>query len=466
MAKIHLSLLGCDKNRIDAEIMAKKLVDAGHVLSEDPSKSDLVLVNTCGFIEAAKKESIDVIFDMARLKEDKKSQTSALVIAGCLAERYREKLAQLIPEADAVVGIGRNGDITDIVKKALSGQRTLSFDLPEKLPLEGSRLLSTSRHYAYLKIAEGCSNRCTYCAIPSIRGHFRSRKPQDIISEARRLAAGGAKELILVAQDTTAYGKDLSGKATLSSLLREMAQIDELWKIRVLYAYPDNITDELIDTMSGEKKIARYLDIPLQHANGEVLRHMGRAGNKETLLALVRRLREGIPGIVLRSSFIVGFPGETKARFLDLLDFQEAALIDRAGCFAYSAEEGTPAFRLRNSVPQREKEERLEIFMRRQTDILGEKQRLRQGAVLETVTEGFDGQKGLCVARTEYDAPEIDTVVYFKTKNEPEIGAMVKVRITRSDSYDLYGDEIGVEESMTGGEKPIAPCSVDDICAK
>ena len=442
MAKVHMIMLGCDKNRIDAELMLKKLKDAGHTLCELPDESALVLVNTCGFIEAAKKESIDTLFDMIRLKEDRESEVLAVIATGCLAERYREELARLVPELDAVVGIGQNGSIAEIADLALSGRRELSFDSPEKLPTEGGRLLSTPGHYAYLKIAEGCSNCCSYCAIPAIRGAFRSRKPKDILKEALWLSDEGVRELLIVAQDTTAYGRDLDEKADLSSLLRTLSEIDKLWKIRVLYAYPQNITDTLIKTIGEEKRIANYLDIPLQHADREILRKMGRVGDKQSLLALVKRLRDRIPGIVLRSSFIVGFPGETETQFMELLDFQEKAKIERAGCFAYSAEEGTPAFCMENHVADEVKRSRVDLFMRRQTEILFEKQRLREGEVLEVVVEGFDDKKGLFISRSEYDAPEIDTCLYLKSKNELKSGMVVRARVTGSDDYDLYGSEV------------------------
>ena len=442
MARVFLTLLGCDKNRIDAEIMAKKLQDAGHLLSPEPGDCDVALINTCGFIEAAKRESIDVIFDMVRLKESGGSDIKAVVVTGCLAERYRGELARSIPEADAVVGLGKNGDIVDIVERALAGVRTLSFDAPEKLPVEGARLLSTPAHYAYLKIAEGCSNRCAYCAIPDIRGRYRSRAPLDVLAEAKWLAGTGVRELILVAQDTTAYGRDLKEQTSLASLLRELTKIDGFWKIRVLYAYPEHITDELMEVMSREERIARYIDVPFQHADGEVLARMGRAGDKAAYLALVGRLRRRIPGIAIRSSFIIGFPGETEDSFWELMDFRRSAEIDRAGCFTYSAEEGTPAFELADRVPKKTADARHELFMSGQTRMLADKQAARVGETLEVIVDAYDPERGMYAARTEFDAPEIDTVLYIDAAEKVRSGAVIRVKVTTSDCYDLYGAAI------------------------
>ncbi len=439
MARICIVSLGCDKNRIDAEIIAKKLEDVGHVLVNDPDGSDLVIVNTCGFIESSKKESIDTIFEMVRRKEDEESPVAVVAVTGCLAERYREELADLVPEADVVIGIGENDRITSIIDNALQGERIVRFGKKEDLPIDGGRILSTPGHYAYLKIAEGCSNHCTYCAIPSIRGRFRSRNPDSIVSEAGELVQNGVKELILVAQDTTVYGRDLAKESSLSELLERLAKLDGLWKIRILYAYPDNITDELIDTIAKEPKVAKYLDIPFQHADGDVLRRMGRFGDQETLLSLVHKLRNAVPGIVLRSSFIAGFPGESEEQFHTLLSFLGEARIDRAGCFAYSKEEGTPASRLKGQVPEKTKLERSDAFMERQTSILAEKQKAMVGRTFEAVCDGFDAETGMYVARTEYDAPEVDTILYVDSKAKIKPGTILRVKVQDADLFDLFG---------------------------
>lgn len=439
MANIFLLSLGCDKNRIDAEIMAKRLQDAGHRLCDDVFTSDVALVNTCGFIEAAKKEAIDAIFEMVRIKEDEASPIRAVVVTGCLAERYRDEVADQIPETDAVIGIAKNHEIVAVIEEVLRGERVTEFDDPDKLIIEGERLVSTPPHYAYLKIAEGCSNHCTYCAIPSIRGRFRSRRMEDIVGEAKTLVKDGAKELILIAQDTTAYGRDLDDGSSLAALLRELVKIDGIWKIRILYAYPDFLTDELIDVIASEPKIAHYLDIPFQHADKSVLRRMGRFGDKETLLALVERIRAKVPDISLRSSFIVGFPGETIDHFDALLEFLKKAKLDRAGCFLFSPEEGTPAAKLDGQMDEDVKELRAESFMALQTRILEEKQKEKIGRTLEAIVEGFDEESGMYVSRTEYDAPEIDTVLYIDTKKKLIAGDIADVRITDADSYDLFG---------------------------
>lgn len=438
MPKVCIILLGCDKNRIDAEIMAGKLSDAGYVMSGDPQESDIIIINTCGFIEASKKESIDVIFDMARLK--KENRNKHIVVTGCLAERYRDTLVKEIPEADAVIGIGKNGDIVKLIEKMLSSKPLSAFDDPENLPLDGERLLSTPLHYAYLKIAEGCSNRCSYCAIPDIRGRFRSRKPENIIREARLLAEKGVKELILVAQDTTAYGRDLDGGHDLPVLLERLAMTEGIWKIRILYAYPDNITDKLIMTIGQNEKIAKYLDVPMQHADGGILKMMGRSGNKETLLALVGRLRQGVPGIALRSSFMAGFPGEGEKEFCELMDFIRRAEIDRAGCFAFSPEEGTGAFGLGKKIPEKVKNTRVERFMAKQTQILQTKQQARTGQTLEVIIDGFDKHRGMYAARSELDAPEVDTVVYIHPEAGLKTGNIINVKITGYEGYDLFGE--------------------------
>lgn len=444
MANIFFISLGCDKNRIDAEIMADKLISAGHRIAATPEEADCAVINTCGFIESAKKEAIDNIFDMIREKEQ--GTVKAVVVTGCLAQRYKEELCDLIPEIDAVVGLGKNADIVEVVEQAIGGAHIAQFGMPEELIIEGERALSTPPHYAYIKIAEGCSNHCTYCAIPKIRGRFRSRKQDDILAEAKQLAARGVRELIVIAQDTTSYGKDLDDGTSLSTLLKELCKIEDLWKIRVLYAYPDRITDELIQTMAENPKIARYLDLPLQHANKQVLKRMARFGDKETLLALIGKLRAAMPDITLRSSFIVGFPGETEEQFIELCDFLKEAKLDRAGCFPFSCEEGTAAEKLTPQLDEETKLRRAEQFTLVQTDVLAQKRQEQIGREIEVICDGFDFDRELFACRGEADAPEIDTNVWLEPECDLMPGEIYRVRVTDADEFDLYAELIDTDE--------------------
>ena len=438
MASIYFISLGCDKNRIDAEIMARSLQERGHRVTGDIAEADCAVVNTCGFIESAKQEAIDAIFDMVRAKEA--GQVRAVVVTGCLAQRYREELCALIPEADAVVGLAKNADIADVVEQTLAGAHIASFGAPEELVIEGARSISTPPHFAYLKIAEGCSNHCTYCAIPRIRGKYRSRPMERILDEARALAREGVRELIVIAQDTTSYGLDLAQGGSLAELLRELAKIEELWKIRVLYAYPDRIDDALIEVMAAEPKIAKYLDVPMQHASREVLRRMARFGDSETLLALIEKLRAAMPDITLRSTFIVGFPGETEAQFLELCDFLKKAQLDRAGCFPFSCEEGTAAEKLTPQLDEETKQRRAGQFALVQTEVLAHKRAALVGAALEVICDGFDIERELFACRGEADAPEIDTVVWLPPEADLMPGEIYRVRVTGCDAFDLFAE--------------------------
>ncbi len=440
MAKIFFISLGCDKNRIDAEIMARRLLDAGHEVVPGPDGADCAVINTCGFIESAKKEAIDNIFDMVREKES--GTLRAVVVTGCLAQRYGQELSELIPETDAVVGLCKNADIVEVVERTLAGERVIAGGPAQELAVEGERALSTPPHYAYLKIAEGCSNHCTYCAIPKIRGPFRSRPMQNILAEARALAAQGVRELILIAQDTTDYGRDLADGSSLAALLRELDRIEELWKIRVLYAYPDRIDDELIRTMAACGKVAKYLDIPLQHANREVLKRMARFGDSEKLLALIGKLRAAMPQITLRSTFIVGFPGETEEQFLELCEFLKKARLDRAGCFPFSCEEGTAAEKLQPQLDEQTKLRRAEQFELVQSGVLAEKRQAQIGQEYEVICDGFDFDRELFACRGEADAPEIDTNIWLPAEADLMPGELYRVRIVEADAYDLYGELI------------------------
>ena len=339
--KVGIVSLGCAKNQVDAEMLLFTLKSKGFTIVNDPAQADAVIVNTCGFIDSAKQESIDEIIELGKLKRE--GTIKAIIVTGCLAERYQNEITKQLYEIDAAIGIGANEQIADIVLEALKGKKAEVFPDKVCLPLEGGRIQSTPSYTAYLKIAEGCDNRCTYCAIPMIRGRFRSRKPENIIEEAKTLAKNGVKEINVIAQDTTRYGEDLFGEPYLAKLLRQLCQIDGLEWIRVLYCYPDRLTDELIDTIAEEDKIVKYIDLPLQHCNGEILKRMNRHGDREVLTELLNKIRTKIPNVVLRSTFITGFPGETDEQFEELAQFAKDMKFQRLGCFAYSQEEDTPA---------------------------------------------------------------------------------------------------------------------------
>ena len=422
MIKIGMISLGCPKNQVDAEMLLSRLSDAGFEIVGDV-EADIVIINTCGFIGDAKKEAIDTILEICQLKEE--GIVGAVVVTGCLAQRYKDEIMKEIPEVDAVVGIGGNGDIVSVCRDVIEKKKIGLFPPKLALPLEGDRLLTTPPHYAYLKIAEGCSNCCTYCAIPKIRGKFRSREMENIISEAKSLAENGVKELIVVAQDTTKYGIDLYGELKLSELLRELCRIDGIEWIRTLYCYPESITDELIDTIAAESKICKYIDIPLQHCDGSVLRRMNRKGDRESLTALINKLREKIPGIVIRTTFIVGFPGETDENFESLCEFADEMKFDRYGCFAYSAEEDTPAALMENQIDEDVKAERAGIMNSQQQRIFEDKLESLNGKELTVIVDGFDEEEMLYFGRSYMDAPEIDTVVIISSEEELTAGQFV-----------------------------------------
>lgn len=439
--KVGIISLGCVKNRVDAEMLLYRIRNAGFKLCEDVAMADVAIINTCGFIESAKQESIEEILELSELK--KEGKIKAIIVTGCLAERYKEEVMKEIPEADAVVGIGANEDIVDIINEVLEGKKQQCFPDKLLLPLEGGRIQSTPYYYAYLKIAEGCDNRCTYCAIPMIRGKFRSRKMEDIIEEAKHLAENDVKELIVVAQDTSLYGKDIYGELMLSKLLKKLCEIDGIKWIRVLYCYPDKITDELLQVMAEEEKIVKYLDLPLQHCNGRVLKAMNRKGNKEELVKLIAKIRERVPGIVLRTTFIAGFPTETEEEFAELESFAKEVKFERVGCFAYSQEENTPAARLEPQVPQEVKERRAEIIMENQQDIMEEFCQTLDGKTIDVLVEGFDQYAECFYGRSPWDAPEVDGSVFFTTTGRrPAPGEFVKVKIDDFLNCDPIGEMV------------------------
>ena len=436
--KIGMVSLGCPKNQVDAEQMLAGLAAAGYEITPEEAEADAIIVNTCGFIEEAKAEAIENILEAAAYKQTGRLQ--ALIVTGCMAERYRDDITAEIPEADVVVGIGSNRDIVSIVADALKGKKQNAYGPKEALDLDAPRMLSTPPYTAYLKLGDGCDNCCTYCAIPLIRGRFRSRSMESVVEEAKALAAGGVRELILVAQDTTRYGEDLYGKSMLPELLTEVCKIEEIHWVRMLYTYPDRITDELLDVMAAEEKALPYLDIPLQHCNGQVLKRMNRMGDRETLTALLDKIRRRLPGVTLRTTLITGFPGETEEQFNELADFVKRQRFDRLGCFAYSAEEDTPAASFPDQVAEQVKRDRMELIMNDQLTIVGEKNQEKIGRILEVLIEGYDDYIKCYFGRSAADAPEVDGKVFFLSPRPLVIGDFVNVRINDVLEYDLLGE--------------------------
>lgn len=434
--KIGMITLGCSKNQVDAELMLALIAEGGWTLVGDPDKSDVIIINTCGFIEAAKQESIETILEFCKKKRS--GGPGLVVVTGCLAERYREELAKEIPEADVVLGIGCNSDIVSAIRRGLTGDHVVEFGAKESLSGEGERILTNAPYFAYVKVAEGCDNRCSYCAIPLIRGSFRSRTIQNILAEVRRLAGRGVREINLVAQDTSRYGLDLYGEYKLPELIREVAKVEGVDWIRILYCYPDRITPELIEVIATEPKVVKYIDIPVQHASRKVLREMNRTGDRQTILELVKTLRERIPGVTLRTTMIAGFPGETQEDFEELCRLVTQGKFERLGCFAYSQEEDTPAGEREDQLDERTKTRRAELVMELQMGIAFDFARSCKGRVLDVLVEGVSS--GGYYGRSYMDAPDIDTKVYFTAPVRVKAGDMVKVKITDSRDYDLLGE--------------------------
>lgn len=438
--KVGMVSLGCPKNQVDAELLLSKIKNDGYVLEPDSGNCDVVIINTCGFIESAKQEAIENILEFITLK--KEGTIKKIIVTGCLAERYRDEIAEEMPEVDAIIGIGSNDKIVDAIKGVMRGEKVYLYGEKSDLPLEGDRVLTTLPFYAYLKIAEGCDNCCSYCAIPSIRGRFRSRPMESIVKEAESLAARGVKELVVVAQDTTRYGQDLYGEYKLAELLRKLAQIDGFRWIRVLYAYPERITDELLDVMASEEKIAKYIDIPLQHCNKQILRDMNRPGDRETIEALISKVREKVPGITVRTTLIAGFPGETEEQFEELCQFVKDMRFDRLGCFAYSPEEGTPAAEMEGQLDEQLKIHRAEIVTEEQMNIMAQENEKKVGQVVTVVTEGFDRFGECYFGRSEADAPDIDGKIFFTSEKKLSVGDFVKVALEDTLDLDLIGSVV------------------------
>ena len=437
---VGLISLGCAKNQIDAEHMLASLDEAGFEIVDYVDGCDAVIINTCGFIDDAKKEAIENILDMVELKNE--GIIGKIIVTGCLAQRYKDEILDEMPEVDAVIGIGANGDIVDIVSKTIEGESTAVFPPVCELPLDSQRILTTPSYWAYIKIAEGCSNCCTYCKIPSIRGAMRSRTIESIVEEARQLAELGVKELIVIAQDTTAYGIDIYGEYKLPQLLRELCEIDGIEWIRLLYCYPDKLTDELIDTMAQNKKVLHYIDLPLQHCSNKILSAMNRKGTKEDIISVISKLRAKMPDVVIRTTFITGFPGEGEEEFEELDVFVNEMEFDRMGCFAFSAQEGTPAAEMDGQVEEDVKIRRGEILMDDQYLIMQEKNNSRIGEEYDVLVEGYDAYTDTYFGRTYMDAPEIDGTVHFSAESDYDEGDFVKVEILGVNEYDLVGKAV------------------------
>lgn len=440
MYKISMVSLGCPKNQVDAEMMLYSLKQAGFEIGVPEAEADAIIINTCGFIEDAKSEAIENILEAAQYKRD--GNCKAVIVTGCLAERYRDDVTAEIPEADVCVGIGSNGNIAEIVKNAIEGNAQNSYGEKQDLNLSGKRILGGFPFTAYLKIGDGCDNCCTYCAIPKIRGRMRSRTIEDCVAEAKELAKQGVRELIVVAQDTTAYGADLYGESRLCELLRELCKIDGIKWIRTLYTYPERITDELLKLIASEEKLVKYLDIPIQHANGEILKRMNRRGDKQSLTALINKIRATVPDITLRTTLITGFPGETEEQYEELHEFVRNTQFDRLGCFTYSAEEGTIAAELPDQIDEQTKQDRAEHIMETQLDIASAKNEAKIGTVQTVLIEGWDDYIKCYYGRSTADAPEIDGKVFFMAKEALVIGDFVEVQINDVIEYDLLGEQI------------------------
>ncbi|MBE6662763.1 MAG: 30S ribosomal protein S12 methylthiotransferase RimO [Ruminococcaceae bacterium] len=442
--KIGFVSLGCPKNQLDTEVMLHELMAAGYEVTPEETEADVVIINTCAFIESAKKEAIDNILDIAWLK--KHHTLKAIVVTGCLAERYREEVLKEIPEVDAVLGVGSIHHIVDAVKavtekkkKGGKKEKFTSFDPCDEVRLGGDRVLTTPEFATYIKIAEGCDNKCAYCAIPAIRGRFRSRPIEDIVAEAKGLEALGVRELTVVAQDTTRYGKDLYGEYRLHELLHRITEETSIPWIRLLYCYPDKITDELVAEMRDNPRILKYIDLPMQHISDHMLSAMNRHGDGKMIRSVVAKLRREIPDIVIRTTFIVGFPGETEADFEELCEFVKESKFERVGVFTYSREEDTPAYDMPDQIDEQIKQDRLDILMREQLEINETNNQKYIGKTLRVLCEDFDPVSEAHFGRSAADAPEIDGKVYFKAAARIAPGSFVDVKIREVVDYDLYG---------------------------
>ncbi len=436
--KIGFVSLGCAKNLMDTEVMLKLLSDAGYEITPEDTEADIIVINTCAFLEASRREAIDNILDVAWLKKNRSLR--GIVVTGCLPERYRDEVMKELPEVDAVLGVGSVHNIVGAVKAVEKGEKYTDYGDKNEAPLGGERIVTTEA-YAYIKIAEGCDNHCSYCAIPSIRGRHRSRTMEDIVSEAKSLEELGIGELILVAQDTTRYGIDIYGEYKLAELLHRLAEETKIPWLRIMYCYPDKITDELIAEMRDNDRVVKYIDLPIQHISETVLRRMNRHGGSDCVKDAVRRLRDGVPGITIRTTAIVGFPGETEEEFSELCEYIAEAEFDRFGAFTYSREEGTPAYDFEDQIDEQTKQDRYDRIMAIQLEISARKNKKKVGKTLDIIYEGYDYVAESCYGRGEADAPDIDGKVYFTCpeKHRPREGEHIRVRVTDTLDYDLIG---------------------------
>ena len=441
MTKVAFISLGCSKNLVDTEVMLHNLYKEGFEITFEPEEAEIVIINTCGFIESAKQEAIDNILDANELK--KWGKCKHLVATGCLVERYREDVMNELPELDAIIGVGSLDDIAEACRAVMRGEKYTSFKDKNTSPLGGGRILTTAPHTAYLKIAEGCDNRCTYCAIPLIRGKLRSRPIEDIVVEAQQLDREGVKELNLIAQDTSRYGLDLYGEYKLAELVREITKNTSIPWIRLLYCYPDKITDELIEEFRTNDRLVKYMDIPVQHISDTVLKRMNRHGGKELIISAIAKLRERVPGITLRTTAMVGFPGENDEDFEELCQFIKDTRFDRFGAFTYSPEEDTEAALMPDQIDEQLKQDRYDILMQTQLTVSEELNNAKLGREITVITDGYDAVAEIYFGRSEADAPDVDGKVYFRApKGKYTFGDFVKVKIDESLDYDLIGDAI------------------------
>ena len=439
--KILFISLGCDKNLVDSEVMLKLLEEKGYQFTDDETEADVIVINTCCFIGDAKEESVNTILEMAEYR--KSGSCKALIVTGCLAQRYQKEILDEIEEVDAVLGTASYDAVAEAVEKVLGGQKELHFESIDRLvPDQGGRVLTTGGHYAYLKIAEGCDKRCTYCIIPKLRGHFRSVPEEQLLAEAQRLADQGVKELILVAQETTVYGVDLYGEKRLPQLLTKLARVPGIRWIRVQYCYPEEITEELFQVIKNEPKVCHYLDLPIQHASDRILKRMGRRTTQADLRRIIGRLREEIPDICLRTTLISGFPGETEDDHEELMRFVDDCEFDRLGVFPYSAEEDTPAASMPDQIPEEVKEERRAELMELQQEIAFEKAEEMAGRELTVMIEGKVADENAYVGRTYKDAPGVDGYLFLNTDETLMSGDFARVRVTGALEYDLIGELI------------------------
>ncbi len=439
--KVGFISLGCPKNQLDTEVMLHELYSAGYEIVSEDIDADVIVVNTCGFIESAKQEAIDNILDVAWLKKNR--TLKAIVVTGCLAERYRDEIFESLPEVDAVLGVGSIHNIVEAVEAVTRGEKYSSYEDKDTVKLGGERIITTPDYYAYLKVGEGCDNKCSYCAIPSIRGKFRSRPMEDLVAEAKTLEEIGVKELVVIAQDTTRYGLDLYGDYKLAELLTRITEETSIPWIRVLYCYPDKITDELIDVFANNPRVVKYIDLPIQHISDNMLRAMNRHGDGKMIREVIKKLRCRVPDMTIRTTVIVGFPGESEEDFAELCEFVKEARFDNLGAFTYSREEGTAAYDMENQIDDQVKQDRYDIIMRTQGDIIEDLNEAAVGKVLDVLCEDYDPVSEAFYGRSEANAPEIDGKVYFSApKGSVAPGEFVKVKINEAIDYDLVGEKI------------------------